>query len=161
MVVLLVAISAAIIVPNISFSNKPDSVRQEAERFAALVTVARQEAILKFKNYVLDVYKDHYEFRIIEPTGPKAIDSNVFRPREVPDFMYFKGSSDVEPIPLESSEEGDTAKEKPLPEMRVMILASGELTPFEVRLLGDDGSEYKVTGEISGELEVENARDNI
>ncbi len=169
-VVVLITLGTLFIVPQLNLGDSQQRVQKEAERMAVILEAVRQEAILKFKTYVLQVFPTHYQFLVLgEMSGLQPLEDQLFRPRRLPSDMYFKTSLDVnESISLdqilnqgeqeEDSDEEQTDPEQQEPILNIIIFASGELSPFTLEFISESGGEYEVLGEMTGKIKVVNPR---
>lgn len=164
-VLMLIGLAALMIIPNIAPSDNARRVQKEAQRLAIIIDALRQESILKFQNFVMQIFPNHYQVLLIDPlSGPQPIDDKPFSPRQLPDDMYFKVNVDNENISLASltkpevDENGKPAaeegKEEEKPDLNIIIYASGEQSPFSLKLISENGQEYELTGEINGKIAI-------
>lgn len=143
-VVVIISIVASMALLSINPGHGRES-REEAERLAALIKLAGQEAIVGSRELALEVAKDGYRFLEYRDQQWTAFDDNILRPREMPDHVrletYIYGG-----MASENENHDDT-----LP--RIFILSSGELTPFKIVVRSDENeSLYQVTGEAGGKV---------
>ena len=127
-------------------------LEEEVDRLSALMDLAAEEAILQGREYGLWLDREGYEFFVFSPdtrTWISAADDEFFRPRRLKEDMEFKLWLEGRAVVL-----GDPVNpEDPRP--HVMILSSGELTPFEIHMERTFGDEkYTYTGEADGTTEI-------
>lgn len=153
LLVVLVVISIFFLAFTLSINLVEDrDLEKEVDRLAALVGLAAEEAVLQGREYGLWFDREAYEFFVFSPdtrTWISAGEDEYFRPRRMQENMEFKLWLEGRPVVL-----GDPINpEDPRP--HIMILSSGELTPFEIhveRALTDERYVYK--GEADGKTEV-------
>jgi general secretion pathway protein H len=121
----LVIIGIVVTLATLSLGNNQTRQLQEAgDRLAALLDLAREEALFGAQDMALSFWRGGYAFHQIQGQqwAPVMGDSQ-FRPRELPEGLEF--SLYLEGIEAELS---STPKAKP----QVFVLSSGEVSPFEV-----------------------------
>jgi len=128
-------------------TSNDQSVDAEAKRFAALMRLASEEAIVNTREMILEVDKRQYRFLVLTEQGFVPIEEGdkVFRPRELPDNLEIKLRIE------DQSVEFDGLEAENLP--KIGIFSSGEMTPFSFTLLRDDGLAYGVDADFFGSVE--------
>jgi general secretion pathway protein H len=118
--------------------------RDEARRFAALVRLAGQEAMLRSRPLAVEILPQGYRFLISEEQDWQALEDEVLRPRELPEGMRFEIQVDGGAVLLSTDEEQSP---------RIYLFSTGEMTPFELDLMLE-GSEYhyRIRGGLGGKL---------
>ena len=115
-------------------------VEEEADRLAALLRLAQEEAILAARPLGLRVEPDRYVF--LQPDGeegwqPLAGD-RVFKARTVPEVVDLSVTVEGLDAALSASESED--EDGPAPHL--VLLETGELTPFEITVRGEGRARY-------------------
>ena len=133
---------------SIDLAGADRHAREEAERLVVLGRLARQEAILDSASRRLLPDEEGYRFEARFQARWTALEG-PFRPRELPGGLRLELARLGEGMPLrqeaEGEERGPTA---------IHFLASGEVTPFELRLVSAEGNPLRrVTGDRAGRLE--------
>ncbi len=124
----------------------------EARRITALIKLFRQEGILKNQQLALRVFPDRYEFLRLEGEQWQVIeDDETFRTRKLPAELHFELED------MEVSREADDEEEED--GVMLFFLSSGESTPFEMHIKGDDDTDYILIGDALGELDARNSKD--
>lgn len=128
-------------------------LREEAQRLAALVTLASDEAVLKSQELMLAVEGNGYAFLTQDAEGKwvPVDESGSLRPRELPEWMHLSMTVD-ESLISEVTDESEEKKDEP---GQVWILSSGEMSPFTLTLSLDDGLEYRLRGDLLGNLKLD------
>lgn len=121
----------------------------EAKRLAALIDLAGQEAVLQSRELGILFDEQGYRFEVWDGKGWTALSGDrVLRPRALPEEIELTLLLEGLPVAL------GHAKDKPA-EPQVMLLSSGERTPFEVILETEDASsQYHLTGAPLGDVDV-------
>jgi general secretion pathway protein H len=120
---------------------------QEARRFAALVDLASEEAVLKSTEMGILFQPDGYRFLAMGADDAwQPLEDDVFRLRRLPPGMALTLAVEGLPVTLEKP------SEKPLPQ--VFLLSSGERTPFEIGVAIPDGRRFQVAVPAIGDAVV-------
>ena len=119
-------------------------VEDEAKRLHHLLRLATEEAILRSQELSLLLTSTGYKFASLQ--GPKwepITDDPFFREREFSEVVTVKLIIDEQEVSLGNSEQP----------AKIYLLSSGELTPsFTLILKGENDVEYKINGEITGQV---------
>ena len=119
-------------------ADKDRNLETEAKRLAALIELARVEALTRNESWGLFVDRTRYEFKVYDESNGtwRAAGKSTFRMRTAPPDVAFslqvEGLSQLDDSPdrlvegLEPSKSDDKNTDLP----QVLILASGEQTPF-------------------------------
>jgi general secretion pathway protein H len=133
-------------------------MEREARRLESLLRLASEEAVLQSEDYGLKFYEDGYDFFMFDYDDQvwRVTDGDSVLVRQLLDRMLLElwvedreveldPAGELMPPPVEAEtdedEDEDDADEEedeelfPVPE--VVIYSSGEVTPFEVRILND------------------------
>jgi len=132
--IMVVVVIAAIMMGAVSMSfpqTGDDLLKEDAERFSALISLMQDEAILQSRDMALAITDTGYEFFSREDSSWGAYSEGPFVPRqlrgEIRSQLYVEGL-DVE---LKTSE-----KTKP----QILIYSSGEMTPLTYILGNGEGN---------------------
>ncbi len=129
-VVVLVGITVTLVA--LSFNRDVDRVAQlEAERFAALVDLVREESILSGRAFAIEVDEAERSYRFLraDKDWVPVNDDSLLRPRTLPEYVNLRLE-----LPARS-----TKRAAP----RVVVQSLGEVTPFELTIVGERAA-YKV-----------------
>jgi len=123
-----------------------EKLEQESQRLYGLIKLAQEEAILQSKELALELDRDGYIFKELNRGKWVVISSDrLFRKRSLTAGIEL--SLDVEDVNLALK-----SKEENTP-IRIYILSSGELTPFNMTLkITDLNQFFKITGTENGQL---------
>jgi general secretion pathway protein H len=146
--VVIVIIGVLFSMAALSVSTSTDqSVEAEAKRFAALMKLASEEAIINTREMILEVDKRQYRFLVLSDQGFVHVEEGdkVFRPRELPDNLEIKLRLEDQSISFDGLEAENLPK--------IGIFSSGEMTPFSITFFRDDGLAYGVDADFFGKVE--------
>ncbi|MCK5903608.1 MAG: type II secretion system minor pseudopilin GspH, partial [Cocleimonas sp.] len=141
-VVVIVGLLMSAVIPMVSKSSD-DVLKEQADRFLALVNLAQDEAILQSRQLGLTVTDKTYSFlqQLDEEDEWVAFDEGPFRKRKLSERT--KGALILDDLgvsfePLDKRKKG---KLKP----QIFILSSGEMTPFIYEFTFPQGGRIKVS----------------
>jgi len=146
------AVLSAMIVASIQ-SNVDRNAKLEAERFIAVVNAVRDEALISGKTLTLEMddKSANYGFEVFESDQNQAApDDSLLRTRTLHKSVTFKWDV-LEELEDEDGEFEEDADSEGFLEKRVFITPLGEITPLEVRFLGED-DDYVVALNDEGAL---------
>lgn len=137
-----------------------DKLEQESQRLYGLIKLAQEESILQSKEIALELETDGYVFKeseLDEKTGKykwvSISGDKLFRKRSLTAGIEL--DLNVEDTTLELNDKNDD--ETPI---RIFILSSGELTPFDLTLkINDLEQYYEIKGTINGQLKIVSKQD--
>jgi general secretion pathway protein H len=140
--IMVVIVVAAILVGAVAFSfpnTGDDMLKEDAERFSALVSLAQDEAILQSRDLALSINSSGYSFQRREGKTWVGFSEAPFNARKLKGVTQSELFLEGVAIKLK-----DKAKTKP----QIVIYTSGEVTPFSYNLSNQDNS--KVTIKVNG-----------
>lgn len=153
-VVVIIGILATLVTLSIGGRDRKADLELEAQRLAALIELASQEATLRGKELALEMEPAGYRFLQLEldaddntKTKWQDFADETLRPRELPTGMALEVEVDGAALPT-SDQFGKVA----LP--RIYILSSGELQPFTITLHFEEGPAYQIQGKLTGVVSV-------
>ncbi|MCW8109047.1 type II secretion system minor pseudopilin GspH [Alteromonas ponticola] len=150
LVLLLIGLASSYVVFNVFSSSETDRLKQEAARLQVLIDMASDFAVLNQQELGLRIEeKDNfYQFmRLDEDDRWQVIEEDIYQKRTLPEPFTFQLNLDDLPWleedrlfdrelfdeELSVSDEGvniGNEEDKPLPPPQVLIMSSGEVTPF-------------------------------
>jgi general secretion pathway protein H len=146
--VMVVIVIIGIIVSQITISfsgQSPEEIlKTEARRFASLAQLASEEALLS--NALIGIAVDHdgYQFLRRQKDKWQASTESVFRKRSLPDEVRIALDSDYHPAEKE--------EEKLAPS--ILILPSGEITPFHITFISEATDDrFYIEGSENGSID--------
>jgi general secretion pathway protein H len=123
--------------------NEDHRVRDEAERIQHLLQLVSEEAVLQGRELALQLNRQGYQFVSLEGDKWQPVaDDKLLRQREFPELFTLELSLWGKPMNLED-------KDKPA---RILLLSSGEITPFQLLFKMDNGETYQLQGNLTGKL---------
>ena len=124
---------------------------EESRRLMALIRLLRQEGIVKNQQLAIQLFDDGYRFlRFAGGQWQPIEDDELFRPRKLPAGLRF----DLDE--METTKLGEEDEEE---SVVLFFLSSGESTPFELHIKGDDETDYILIGDALGEMDSRNSKD--
>ena len=155
MVVAIIGILAGAIVLSMAVVGSDRQVEQEALRLRSVIDLLREEALMQSRDYGVLFTETGYRFYVydyqqsawLEPTDDRLLKEHTLR-------EPLNLSLTLEDRALVLDPDFD-AKEPEDLEPQIMILSSGELTPFEAAVYRNfaDGR-FTLTAELNGTLEI-------
>ena len=144
-IVVIVIVSVLISAVALSFPPVGEKLlREHADRFSAFVELAQDEAILQSNELAVEVTPVGYSFYQNQNNSWLDLNTSPFTkrslPKEISTKMYLEG------ILIDLT---DREKSKP----QVVILSSGEMTPFTYSLKFKDQSEITLKVDGNGDIE--------
>ena len=128
---------------------------QEARRLVAVLTQARDDAMLEGRDVGLRIDARGYDFMLYDGRVEQwdlVSDDPLLRERTLPDGLEASLRLESRPVRL-PMRTPPTERERPQPQ--VVVMASGDLVPFEVRLERAGTREMRaIVGSADGKLEI-------
>lgn len=130
--------------------NPEQRLQTEAERFAALLRLASQEAVLQSREVAVVFESNGYHFEVLDQGQWVQSADNVFRPRTLPDGIRLEVEIEGDRLGLTVGRDDESRRGR---EPRIFLLSGGEMTPFVLEF-GDDNRNiiYRVEGDFGGRL---------
>lgn len=153
-VVILIGIVVSVVTVSATTGNLEDQLEEEAKRMQALMSLAREEAILRNQELAFSVTRDSYRFEVLEEGNWKPITGDrIFREREIAGGLEMSLLVDEVELSLSAQQEETLAS-------RIYFLSSGEITPFELVLRSvNERYERRVTLNEDDELVITQPED--
>lgn len=145
--IMVVIVIVAILISAVALSFPPVGdklLKENADRFAALLSLAQDESILQSTELAVEITPKGYSFYQNEGNAWSSFDDPPFKQRQMPGEISTKLYLDGILIDL-----NDRDKDNP----QVVILSSGEMTPFTYTLQFKNQSEITLKADASGEIE--------
>lgn len=158
-VLFIVSIMTGIVVANLPQFARTGDYDLEARRLKVLIEMARDDALLQADEYGFRPEPDGYRFFVYNDLEQawSEIDTRPFQPRQLEDGMELLLEVEDSPIAIggEEDEEAVSAEAPP-----VLLLSSGETTPFRLTLaMDDEGWSRTLVADGYGELTWADERD--
>lgn len=151
MVVLLI-IGIIIGFATLSIDTREEDIALEAQRFAALVNLSQEEAVLKSHEMAVEFNRDGYRFlKFIDGKWQENQEDEVLRSRELLEGVSLELSIEGEHVTFKENFSDQEDEELP----RIYLLSSGESTLFEI-VFQDKHTDikYMVIGDPMGGVRV-------
>jgi general secretion pathway protein H len=154
-VIVIIGIIATMAVVSIRVLGGDHEMDQEARRLRAVLSQAREDAMLEGRDVGFRVDTTGYDFLRYDTRTEQwqvVVDDPLLRERTLPDGLeasLYMESREVR-LPARSTDD-EQAPTSP----QVVVLASGDLVPFEVRLARAGTDETRrIEGRIEGDIEI-------
>jgi general secretion pathway protein H len=150
-VLVILAIVAASAILSVGTLGRDDRLQEETLRLATLLRLASEEALLSGRDIGLYLEEDNYRFLLYSRDTFQwlSLDGDeTFRPRKLPEEVYFSVVVEDREIVLEPADDLETI------EPQLALYSSGDITPFEIylnRQLSDQ--QYLLEGLPNGTIE--------
>ena len=163
-VIVILGISVAAVLPSIGLLQDDRELQREARRLAALIELAAEEAAMQSRDYGLRFGLHGYRFYEQDPQTGAWVElsgDEVLRERTLSDDLRVELTLESRDIRLFEAIEGDRQPRDPDdgpdpgPTPHVLLLSSGDTTPFELTLSRDfDDAHAELTGDFLGRVEL-------
>lgn len=154
-VIVVLAIAASAVVLSTGTLRADDPVETEARRLVALMRFVAEEALVQGRDFGVEFSPGSYRFLSWDPDTrlwSVVDDEAALRARELPPDLEFALAVDGREVVLERERRQREADEL-VPQ--VAIFSSGELTPFELFVVGDYVADaWRLRGLVNGEVEL-------
>lgn len=158
-VLVIIGILVSAVTLSIGGDRRGETLARESQRFAALLRLAAEQAVLRSEEWAVQIEPDRYRFlRLREAPGedPEWIpieNDALFRTRELASGTRL--DLELEGREMELAPEDEEAIKPTL-----LLLSSGEVSPFVAEFGADrSDSRFRVTGNLLGEVEWERVKD--
>ena len=124
-VMVIIAVLAGAVAFNFVGADRERNLRTEVERLGALIELARVQSLQRNEEWGVTLSPDGYAFKVYEAENAawKAVDDRPFQSRTLDTATLT--------VKVESFELPESAR-KEVP--AIVVLSSGELTPFEIQI---------------------------
>lgn len=157
--VVIIAITVSFASLSLSSRAIEERLATEAERLDALLRLAADEAVVQGQEIGLLVANDGYAFYRLEQNRWQPYEEGPLRERVLPEGLNLRlvnaGGEEAQlPLPADAEEDGDKQHKRVQPQ--ILLLSSGELTPFVLELsVARLPVRYRAEGRITGQIELE------
>jgi len=172
-VIVIVGIVSAVALLSFGLLGDDRDLQREARRLSSLIQLANDEAMLQGRDYGLELVTSGYRFVEHDPLTEQwteVIGDELLRPRQLAENtefdLYLEDrrvllDADVAKIETAADEKSNNARDRDLTEdytPHVLILSSGDVTPFELTLVRQfDRAAITISMSLAGEIEVKNS----
>jgi len=155
LIVVIFIVGLLVTMATISISTSTDEeIKTEAKRFAALVKLASEEAIMNTVEMAVEVGPKSYSFGMfVQGQFQPMEEDKLFRRRELPKQMKIEGEVADEKLDFSDFSEDleNSEEDQDLP--KIFLLSSGETVPFDIIFSQEDGTQYQVVCDTFGKVE--------
>ena len=147
-VVSIIGIVLSIAVISLGVLGDDRELREEARRFAALVQVAQDEAVMQGREFGIEFMSTGFRFVEYDPflnTWGEIIGDETLRMRQLPEDaefdLWIEGQRvllETDPAEFGDPEENESRSEITEYAPHVLVFSSGDMTPFELHVLRND-----------------------
>jgi len=154
-VVVIIGIIASMAAVSTRVLGGDHEMDQEAKRLVAVLTQAREEAMLQGRDLGVRIDARGYDFLIYDGRNERwqlVADDPLLRERSLPDGLEAALWLESRPVQLAARA---VPTERAPASPQVLVLASGDVVPFELRLERAGTDELRaVTGRVDGRFEI-------
>ena len=154
-VVFIIGLFAGTAVLSLSVVGVDRELEREALRLQSLLDTLMDEAVLQTRDYGVLFTNNGYSFFVYDYQSLSWLDpvgDEFLREHRLTEPLAMTLFLEDREVVLDSEYEPELGQQ---PQPQVMLLASGEITPFEARLFRDTaGGRYLLEGMLDGSLEV-------
>jgi general secretion pathway protein H len=160
-VVAIIGVMAGVLVLSAGLGNEERSQEREANRLSGLIGLLREEALMQNRDFGLELTETGYRFLqydYVQLRWLPPLNERLFLDYTMPDArLTLELALEGRDITLEPAFE-DAPEDDADPEPQLLVLSSGELTPFEIAIrFAQSQGTYHLNAEIDGTLEVTRA----
>jgi general secretion pathway protein H len=157
-VIVIIGIFTAAVVLAVGTTGRDQELSQETKRLSTLLGMVKEQAEMQNHDFGLRLLEGEYDFVRYDPRRAEWADvpeDRLLRVRELPGGIRMRLWLDAREAVLKPP--ADPKKPRP---PQVLILASGDVTNFELRLIRDPGGlETTIRGEPDGSIKTHNVDD--
>lgn len=177
-VVVIIGTVSAVVLLSFGLLGNDRALEQEARRLRSLVELVEDEALMQGREFGLEFMQSGYRFVEYDPLRNQwlpIVGDDLLRPRRLEEGMEFRLFLEDRPVELrpqamrlEEADEDDADEDDEDPfadddddddddyAPHVLIMSSGEVTPFDVTIVRDvDQAEVALAMNEVGQLEIE------
>ena len=159
-VVVLLAILATFAVLAVRGRDVRALADEEAQRLVALLGLAKEESLFRYRSRGVWFYRDGYDFRDFVDGGWQTTDDPLFRERAMPEGVEFRLYLEGRPVVLEVEDaadavgrDADEAADEFVPQL--VFFPDGMAIPFELVVEADGAAVRNLKGNTGGVIEIE------
>jgi general secretion pathway protein H len=160
-VLVIIGIFFGVVMLSAGLLQSDRDVEQQARRLKSVIDLVREEALMQSRDYGVLFGNDGYRFYVYdydERAWLEPADDDLLAPHGLGDGLEIELRLEDRDLDLElETEDAEARDDVETPEPQVLILSSGELTPFEVVVRREtDRASYRLVAELNGSTEIEN-----
>jgi general secretion pathway protein H len=154
-VVTIIGIFTGAVVLSLGVLGNDREAEHEAFRLKSLLDLVHEQAVMQSRDYGVSFGDDGYRFYAYDYAQAKWVepeDDKIFAAHELKTPLNMTLKVEDRDLVLDVPKDKDRAKE---PAPQVLILSSGEMTPFEAAIYRDAaGGRFILTAGLDGQIEV-------
>jgi general secretion pathway protein H len=155
-VIAIIAIFVGAVVLQVGIASGPDhETEREVARLKNVVDLAREEALLQTRDFGVFFTRSAYRFYVYDhslQSWTLPLDDRLLTERMINQRLHLELVVEDRELVLPETFATEDDEE---PEPQILVLSSGEITPFEARLSVDPTvGEHVLTAEITGATEI-------
>jgi general secretion pathway protein H len=167
-VIVIVGIVSAVALLSFGILGDDRNLQREARRLGSLIELANDEATMQGRDYGMEIMQSGYRFLEHDPLTEQwqeIFGDETLRPRQLEEQMEFglfiedrRVLLEEEAAETEEDEDEDDTNRNSIDDYipHVLILSSGDITPFELRIVrSQDRTEVTMTMSLLGEFEIQ------
>lgn len=170
-VVVIVGIISAVVLLSFGLLGDDRTLQQQARRLSSLIELAADDALMQGRDFGLEFTRTGYRFLEFDPLTNRwyeIVGDDLLRPRTLEESLELSLALEEREVALSdrfaamADDEGEVDKEALADDYapHVLILSSGDVTPFDLRILrSSDQSEIVVDMAPTGQMEIHTARE--
>jgi len=156
-VVTIIGIFVGVAVLSVGVTGPDRQGEQEAFKLKSIIDLVREEALLQSRDFGILFDEHAYRFYFYDYgtlTWLLPADDRLLAEHRLPEPLEFTLTVEDRDVVLEDSD--PDALEDPRPQ--VMVLSTGEVTPFTAGIFREfGGSRYELSAEFDGSMEITNS----
>jgi len=160
-VLVIISIITAVAVLSLGSLGGNSATKQAAEQLSDLTNLVSQQAVMRGQQYGLLIAPHSYTFLLYDGQNWSPVqDDDLLRARQLESSVTLALQLEGTPIVLPTDDQQtadsdlDTGKQKLKPQ--IMLLSSGEITPFKITISGDDQNlPYVITANLLHGIQLE------
>ncbi len=169
-VVVLIGILSAVALLSVGSVGRKSPLEDEARRLHALLTFAAEESLMQGRDLGLRLEPAGYRFLSYDPESfiwEELSDDDLYKARELPEDVYMELFLEEKEVVLDTArnasppretrtdERGEEEEKQAAPEPQLLILSSGEVTPFQL-WIGQrfENDRYLIEGLADGQIDL-------
>lgn len=166
-VVVILGIVSAMVLLSVGLLGDDRALQQQARRVASLIELAEEEAVMQGRDFGLEFTRYGYRFVEHDPVlnrWHEVVGDDLLRPRRLDEGMEFLLELDDRQVSLPEEAKKIPVGDEDEPQNRdrqgdylphLLILSSGDVTPFALRVVRDsDRAEVQVMLVPGGQVEI-------
>jgi general secretion pathway protein H len=166
-VLVIIGIITAVALLSFGILGNDRGLDREARRMATIIEMVTDEAMLQGRDYGLEILTGGYRFVELDPLLNQWLEvtgDDLMKPRTLEEGTEFELYVEDHKVLLQArakETKSQTDEDQPARDLtddylpHILILSSGDVTPFELRIRRDlDQQEVTLTMSLAGELDV-------